>query len=237
MAAYGYSGWKSVVKGVAAAVPAMVILLGVVAGEVGQGLGLLEMPAEMTPAAWVLLVAAVCTGLSRGIGNARKQRAVGDWFKRIGFGLVLLSSSAAAAVVSGCATSARTEFVDADGTSFTAVSKAGPFGQLDTTNQQLVYEWDSEHGGIAVGNEARGLDNSGQVAAVQAVAPILSALVQAGIIAPGGGGSGSGAGAGGGGPLGQLDVALQRLDSICEILCRLAPQQAGALCGCGDGIE
>ena len=132
-----------------------------------------------------------------------------------------------------CATSARTEFVDADGTSFTAVSKAGPFGQLDTTNQQLAYEWDSEHGGIAVGNEARGLDNSGQVAAVQAVAPILSALVQAGIIAPGGG-SGAGAGAGGGGPLGQLDLALERLDSICEILCRVAPQQAGTLCGCGE---
>jgi hypothetical protein len=229
MAIRGYKAGVSVSKGFWAAVPALVLLVGVVAAELGAGLGALELPAEMTPAAWALLVSAVCTGLSRGIGNARKQRAVGDWLRRIGFGVVLLSSSAAAMAMGGCATSARTEFVDADGTSFTAVSKAGPFGQLDVTNQQLAYKWDSEQGSIAVGNEAQGLDNSGQVAAVQAVAPILSALVQAGIIAPGGGGQDNGGGGIGGG----LDDTLERFDRICELLCRIAPEQAAGLCGCG----
>lgn len=231
-----YQVGVSVWKGVMAAVPSLVVLLAILSGELGQSLGLLELPAEMTPAAWVLLLSTVLTALGRGFDNARKHKAVGDWLKGIGFGAVLLSSSAAAALSSGCATSARTEFVDADGTSFTAVSKAGPFGTLDTTNQQLVYEWDQEHGGIAVGNEARGLDNSGQVAALQVVpqivGPIISGLLQSGVLAPGGNGQGTGDN-GQGGVGSRLDDALARLDSLCAVLCRVAPEQAGALCGCG----
>lgn len=234
-----YSFGVSVRKGVAAALPGIVVAVGLLSGSLAESLAGVVMPEEMTPAAWVVLASAVLTGVSRAVGNARKQKGLGDWFKRIGFGVVLLSSGAAAAMVSGCATSARTEFVDADGTSFTAVSKAGPFGQLDVTNQQLAYKWDSEQGSIAVGNEAAGLDNSGQVAAVQAVAPLLSALVESGIIAPGSdagraGGGGDHSGGEGGGIGGQLDDALARLDALCAVLCRVAPGQAGALCGCGE---
>ncbi len=88
----------------------------------------------------------------------------------------------------GCATSAKTTFTDADGTSFTAIAKAGPFGQLDTTNQHLAYKWNATDGSIAVGNEAQGLDNSGQVTALQAglgsLTDLLKTLSASGLLTP-----------------------------------------------------
>jgi len=85
----------------------------------------------------------------------------------------------------GCATKADLEFVDADGTSFRAVSKAGPFGELDTTNQRLGYIWLGDGSGeINVGQDAQGLSNAGQVDALRSVnetaVQLLPAVLQLG---------------------------------------------------------
>ena len=138
-----------------------------------------------------------------------------------------------AIVASGCATSARTEFIDADGTSFKAVAKAGPFGKLDVTNQHLAYRWNATDGTIEVGSEAQGLDNSGQIAAAQVtgqlVTSIVASLASAGLFTP------------------KIDVVspdtspLDRLANLCELLCRVPAvivdgspmlSQSRHLCGC-----
>jgi hypothetical protein len=136
-------------------------------------------------------------------------------------------------LVSGCATKAQTEFIDADGTSFKATAKAGPFGKLDTTNQHLAYRWNATDGTIEVGSEAQGLDNSGQIEAAQVagqlVTSIVASLASAGLFTP------------------KIDVVtpdtspLDRLASLCELLCRVPAgivdgspmlSQSRSLCGC-----
>ena len=128
-------------------------------------------------------------------------------------------------VVSGCATSARTEFIDADGTSFKATAKAGPFGQLDTTNQHLVYKWNATDGHIGVGNEAQGLDNSGQVVALEAGVGAVTDLVK--VLGP----LLAVQKLPGTGPVQTPDL-LDKYERLCLLLCRIAPEQANQLCGC-----
>lgn len=85
--------------------------------------------------------------------------------------ILILGILGALAVVflPGCATKANLEFTDYDGTTFKATSKAGPFGELDTTNQRLGYVWLGDGSGeINVGQDANGLSNAGQVEALKA---------------------------------------------------------------------
>jgi hypothetical protein len=136
-------------------------------------------------------------------------------------------------LVSGCATKAVTEFSEGDGTSFRAVAKAGPFAKLEASNQNMRYEWTQEKGWIAVGSEAQGLDNSGQIEAAQVagqlVTSIVASLASAGLFTP------------------KIDVVapdtspLDRLASLCELLCRVPAgivdgspmlSQSRSLCGC-----
>lgn len=82
-------------------------------------------------------------------------------------------------MLTGCATKAKTAFIDADGSSFTAISKAGPFGQLNTDNQKLNYHWDADGSGdIAVGQEGITADNTAQIDAVSAASAIITGLTE-----------------------------------------------------------
>jgi hypothetical protein len=133
-------------------------------------------------------------------------------------------------LVSGCATKAVTSFTDADGMHFEAIAKAGPFSKLEASNQNMRYEWTPEKGMIAVGSEAQGLDNSGQIEAAQVagqlVTSIVASLSSAGLFTP------------------KIDVVAHD-DSIaaelCELLCRVPAgivdgspmlSQSRSLCGC-----
>lgn len=151
------------------------------------------------------------------------------------YGIALLLIPLLAFSVTGCATMAETEFrdgpVDAP-TVYKAKAKAGPFGTLDTTNQRVGYSWNQTDGKITVGQDAQGLDNSGQIQALQATTAMITDLIKvlgplmaaqsAGL--PTGGGTG-------GGPLGTL---LERHDQLCELACRFAPERAPELgCDCG----
>ena len=138
-----------------------------------------------------------------------------------------------AIVASGCATKAVTEFTDADGTHFSAVSKAGVFGKLDTTNQNLGYNWTATEGDISVGNSAQGLDNTTQAQVAihtgQLVTSIISSLASAGLLTAGI-------------PVESLEASpLDRLANLCELLCRVPAvivdgspmlSQSRHLCGC-----
>lgn len=207
-----YDGWKTVWKVVRDSVIPGV--LGAMLLGMGEALGAVSLEDGGGARAWLGIVGiALANGAVSGLRNWLKHSGP-DALRRVaGIGLVL----AVGLGLAGCATSARTEFIDADGTSFTAVSKAGPFGTLDTTNQKLVYEWDSEAGGISVGQDARGLDNSGQVEALRASVEVLPALVQGliagGILQPGGGSGGGGTG-GASGPVGRLNDLLAELDEM-----------------------
>ena len=136
-------------------------------------------------------------------------------------------------LVSGCATKAVTSFTDADGMHFEAIAKAGPFSKLEASNQNMRYEWTPEKGMIAVGSEAQGLDNSGQIEAAQVagqlVTSIVASLASAGLFTP------------------KIDIVapdtspLDRLASLCELLCRVPAgivdgspmlSQSRSLCGC-----
>jgi len=136
-------------------------------------------------------------------------------------------------LVSGCATKAVTEFTDADGTHFSAVSKAGVFGKLDTTNQNLGYNWTATEGDISVGNSAQGLDNTTQAQVAiqtgQLVTSIIGSLASAGLLTAGV-------------PVeSPSNSPLDRLASLCELLCRVPAgivdgspmlSQSRSLCGC-----
>lgn len=130
----------------------------------------------------------------------------------------------------GCATKAKTTFTDADGTSFNAVSKAGPFGTLDTTNQNLGYTWNATDGTIAVGQVAKGLDNTGQIAALNVVGDtigkvtgqVITGLIQSGILVPNpnsDGSSGTVAGTSGS-RIEQLQSQVEALRTLVETLRR-----------------
>lgn len=136
-------------------------------------------------------------------------------------------------LVSGCATKAVTSFTDQDGTHFEAIAKAGPFAKLEASNQNMRYEWTPEKGMIAVGSEAQGLDNSGQIEAAQVagqlVTSIISSLASAGLLTAGI-------------PVESLEASpLDRLANLCELLCRVPAvivdgspmlSQSRHLCGC-----
>lgn len=79
----------------------------------------------------------------------------------------------------GCATRATTEFVDADGTYFKAVSKAGIFAELNTDNQQAAYTWAGDgSGNFGVGQAGIAADNSGQVRALEVGTQSFAAMAE-----------------------------------------------------------
>ena len=84
-------------------------------------------------------------------------------------------------------TTVSSEFreVDTEGveTSFNAVSRAAPFGKIDTSLHEFSYRYGGEENIIAVGQSADGVSNEGQIqalqAAIEAFAPILNVLATA----------------------------------------------------------
>jgi hypothetical protein len=149
-------------------------------------------------ARWPVLVGAFGAGIYRAIQNYTKHRdtpRAPDNPGGVKYGIALLLIPLLAFTATGCATKAETTFIDADGTSFSAISKVGAFGgELDTTNQQFTYALKDGEWQIAVGQDAQGLSNAGQVDAIgatgealgAALGPILSQLVAGGVL----GGSG-----------------------------------------------
>jgi hypothetical protein len=137
----------------------------------------------------------------------------------------ILVAVVAAAALAGCATvrtSAAESTVDADGASYefrySAMSTAAPFGKVDATAHTLSYDV-TEDGlsALRVGADAQGIDNTGQVAAIQAVTQALIQAFASGLLAPGGAvpqvsGSGSGSIAQ------RIDGVLSEVQSIRERL-------------------
>lgn len=84
----------------------------------------------------------------------------------------------------GCRTIYKSEFVDADGTWFTTELKVGPFSRVEEQIAQMQYSWTPDTGDIAVGQESKGLDSTGQIAATAALVQSIEKI--AGIAATGG---------------------------------------------------
>lgn len=143
-----------------------------------------------------VLGAAFVAGIYRAAQNYIKHRDTPRPPATLGgvqYGIALLLIPLLAITATGCATKAETTFIDADGTSFSALSKVGAFGgELDTTNQQFTYALKDGEWQIAVGQDAKGLSNAGQVDAIsatgaalgQALGPILQQLVAGGVFSP-----------------------------------------------------
>lgn len=144
----------------------------------------------------------------------------------------------------GCATTAKTSFVDTDGTGFDAVSKAGIGGTLDTTNQNMTYIIGQDGSvEIRVGQDAKGLDNTLQaemlIGAIEAsgtairegVAGIVSDLITNGMIGPLGGGE---VVPGEGGLLNRVVLAQEKIEKLCTILCRFNLVEDSTLCQCNN---
>lgn len=70
-------------------------------------------------------------------------------------------------MATGCGV-VKTTFVDADGTEYRATVFAPPFGKIGEAAASMAYQWDG--GRIAVGQDAAGMDNTGQTAAMEAIA-------------------------------------------------------------------
>jgi len=100
----------------------------------------------------------------------------------VAFGVVFVGLCVATVLLSGCAT-VSTQFsetvTDPDGTSTTtqyeAVSTAPPFGKLDTTGHQWVYDWGGDVNHIGTGQDAAGVDNTGW----SVIIPLFETLVNA----------------------------------------------------------
>ncbi len=71
---------------------------------------------------------------------------------------------------------------DADGlettTAYKAVSKAGMFGQLDTSSHTFRYDFGEKENTIASGQDAMGQDNTGNQVAAAMFAELLGVMVQ-----------------------------------------------------------
>ena len=85
-------------------------------------------------------------------------------------------------VLSGCVTTRFNETtVDADGsnttTTYKATSAAWPLGKVDTTNHEFGYKYGGAENTIATGQQAAGIDNTGQ----QALVEFLGTLVMEGV--------------------------------------------------------
>lgn len=61
---------------------------------------------------------------------------------------------------------AKTEFTDADGTHFSTTMLLAPFSKLEGKDGQMRYTWTPENGNVAVGESTKGLDQTGQVDAL-----------------------------------------------------------------------
>jgi len=89
-------------------------------------------------------------------------------------------------MVMGCATTRnvfKESITDANGTTTTttyeAKSSAAPFGKIDKTNHTWNYKFgDSE---ISTGQQAEGLDNTPQLAAIQTMTQMFLAIIPAAI--------------------------------------------------------
>jgi len=132
---------------------------------------------------WMVLVAGIVAASWKALDNWRKNSGQGglprwNWPWEKATCILLIFGLG----VQGCMTlggGVRSEFSEtADGvvTTYTAESKAGLFGELDTSNQNWVYEYDEQGGKIATGQSAKGLDNSGNVEALRAMGETLNGL-------------------------------------------------------------
>lgn len=63
-------------------------------------------------------------------------------------------------------------------TGYSAVSKAGMFGQLDTSSHTFRYDFGEETNVIASGQDAIGQDNTGNQVAMAMVTELLQAVIQ-----------------------------------------------------------
>jgi len=99
---------------------------------------------------------------------------------------------AALAVATGCATSVKTGFSESitdpvtgevETTKYEAISKAGPFGELDTTSHNFGYRYGEgePQNEISTGQEARGVSNAGQIEALKSALPVLQAVIDSAI--------------------------------------------------------
>lgn len=103
-----------------------------------------------------------------------------------------LAILAACVVMAGCATGPSTTFgvheLDERGnpivSTYKATSKAGPFGTVDTSNQNFTAEFPTEGGGvirIMSGQNAQGIDNSGQIVALGIAGQVTESAIGAAI--------------------------------------------------------
>lgn len=98
-----------------------------------------------------------------------------------------VTGAALAALLVGCASVKTSVSESAQDYNFTysARSTAAPFGRVDATAHSLLYT--AEGADLRVGQDAQGLDNSGQIAVVDTLVTALVRAFASGLISPGGG--------------------------------------------------
>ena len=91
-----------------------------------------------------------------------------------------------ALVGAGCATvktTFREETIDTDGgstsTTYKAVSLAPPLGKLDTTSHEWIYKYGGDENVIATGQNAAGIDNTGQAVLIPLFEVMMNAIADA----------------------------------------------------------
>lgn len=100
---------------------------------------------------------------------------------RKGIVLCLVLALAGCSSLGGRVRTSFSESVTEDGqttvtTSYTADSRAGMFGQLDTSNHEFKYDW--EGNSIATGQNAQGQDNTGNQAMLTMLTEILKMAIE-----------------------------------------------------------
>ena len=171
----GLAVWKGIrtfLKGAAAvsvAVESMILALGLPQDWATFRMG------------WVGYVLAIVLGLVRSIENTRKTanlpdpaplwewRDVPNWFWNL---RRLITGACIAVVMCGCVSSRfHNEYTTSDGrvsvTDYRGNSMAWPLGKLDTTAHKLETTYGQAH--VVVGQDAAGIDNTGQAAIIEAI--------------------------------------------------------------------
>ena len=173
------------------------------------------------------------------IGAAYLALRVGSkWFKLHYAGekleKILCALLVASVALSGCAsvgTKTSEAITNPDGTSYAfsyqGKSTAAPFGKVDATVHRMAYQTE-DGANLTVGQDAQGLDNTGQVAAISAMGEILgqtiAALLKGGILAPA-----TPEAVDTGGILGKLNTRLEELDTLIERLRAMGVIKEGAI--------
>ena len=202
------------------------------------GVELTDLPADVNTfgQTWALYVLPVAFSALRGLENYRKNgpggavRWVWPWAKAWAW----LTTPILICVLIGCAsvgTKTSEAITNPDGTSYAfsyqGKSTAAPFGKVDATVHRMAYQTE-DGANLTVGQDATGLDNTGQVAAISAMGEILgqtiAALLKGGIIAPA-----TPEAVDTGGILGKLNTRLEELDSLIERLRAMGVIKEGAI--------